>query len=104
MENYWTKSVSQLKEFVKQNNIQMGEPSGKYGSLIKTDYLEAIKTYLYSLASKSIIKPILCEWLLMSSTDKCRRPQRARRFVRYTTVPYSYGNIYIGSVQVKQGH
>ena len=43
MGNYWIKTVAQLKEFVKQNNIQMGEPSGKYGRLIKTDYLAAIK-------------------------------------------------------------
>ena len=68
MENHWIKSVQELKDFVERNNIKMGENS----RLTKPDYQAAIKSYLYSLASKSIIP---CEWLLLVGSKKeNRRP------------------------------
>ena len=57
---YWKKSVREFKDFVLQNNIRTGKPSGTYDRLLKYDYLAAIKNYLDSLPLKSIIP---CEWL-----------------------------------------
>ena len=48
----------------------MGEPSDKYGILLKNDYLAAIKIYLDALPPNSIIP---CEWLLVGSTKRCGR-------------------------------
>ena len=68
---YWKKSVQELKDFVLQNNIRMGEPSGMNGRLLKHDYLSVIKNDLDSLPPKSIIP---CEWLLVGSVKMCGRP------------------------------
>ena len=70
MEN-WAKNAAQLKQFVKQNNIWMVEPSGKYGKLNKSGYLVSIKNYLATKECKSIIP---CEWLLVGSIYRCSRP------------------------------
>ena len=66
MANYSAQSV-----LVKRNNIRTARPSGKYGGLIRNDYLIAIKKLSDSLTPKSIIP---CEWLLVGSTEKCGRP------------------------------
>ena len=69
MDNFWIKRIQQLEDFVERNNIRMGEPSGKYSRLIKTDYIVAIKNW--SDSPKSIIT---CERLLVDSITKCRGP------------------------------
>ena len=63
---YWKKGVQELKDFVLQNNIRTGKPSGVSGRLLKYDYLTAITNYLDSLPPKSIVP---CEWLLVGSTS-----------------------------------
>ena len=68
MLNYRAQSVAQLKEFVERNNIKMGDPSGKYSSFIKNDYLAAIIKHLDSLPAKGF-NPY--EWFLIGSRDKC---------------------------------
>ena len=71
MVNYSAQSVAQLKDFVLNNNIRMASLSGKWGGLIRSDYLFAIKQWSDSLPSESII---LCEWFLVNSTERCGRP------------------------------
>ena len=72
MANYSAWRVEQLKEFILRNNIRTARPSGKWGGLIRNDYLVAINKWSDSLPIKSIIP---CEWLLViGSTVKCGRP------------------------------
>ena len=71
MDTPYQNSVKQLKEIVAKNNIEMVDPSGKYGKLIKTDYLVSIKKHFDTLTREYII---LCEWDLVGSTERCNRP------------------------------
>ena len=63
--------LAELKEYVLENNIRTGWPSGKWGGLIKHDYIAPINRYPCRLppppplAPKSIIP---CEWHLIGKT------------------------------------
>ena len=62
MVTYTTWRVEELKEFIKINNIRTARPSGKWGGLIRKDYIAVIKSI------------IPCEWLLVGSVERCGRP------------------------------
>ena len=92
MANYSAWSVEQLKEFIERNNIWTGCPSGKWGGLIRNDYLVAIKKLSDSLTPKSIIP---CEWRLVGSTERCGRTSSLGGFfVRYIVVAFARENLY----------
>ena len=58
-------------------------PSGKWGGLIKRDYIAAIKRYSYCLPPLPAKSIIPCEWHLIGKTKLCGRSSKFIGWIRY---------------------